>query len=583
MEDYEQLKSGDVLSDRYVLERHLGQGGMGTVWLALDQELDELPVAVKLLRPEYTGDSQFLATFKSEAKSSMKLTHAQIVRLFSFIRDDKKNLTYLVLKYINGQTMKEALADSPQGLPVDRVMAWAEKLASALDYAHSNGVLHRDLKPSNVMIDQSTDTPLLMDFGISKQMDQTLAIRNPGTSIGTPAYMSPQALHNKDSAANDIYSFSAMLYEALCGRPPFSGADIQEQILRVAAKPIPGVPDAVNSAILAGLAKNETDRPASAAKLVQLMNDGPMAPTASHKHTNGALENPSTAGRANQPVTQPAGSGTATVIALAVVAIVGLGAGAMPRVSGPIQSLMWNKTSDQTGIGTTDSDRGLGSDNGVQTATGEKKGLLVVPPTYNGDPNGLVDQIPALIFYTMKDNPDTVRLILDHPEVNVNGLDPRTGYTALHMAAEVGAVSIIPMLIEAQIDVNVLSKDGLDQTPLHVAAKHDRHRAAQALIDKAANASALDVGQNTPMHVAVESGSASVVGVLIRANGDINARNMRQQTPLHLAAKKGDASVIRTLLEAGADPSTTNKKGKKPLELLPANTPTDVQALFAAP
>ncbi|NOG53158.1 MAG: serine/threonine protein kinase [Planctomycetes bacterium] len=337
MSEYEVLKRGDRLSDRYVLERHLGRGGMGTVWLATDEELDGLPVAVKLLLPEYAQDAQFVASLKDEAKNSMKLAHPNIVRVFNFHRDNgDPGWTYLVLKYVPGRTMKELLGDSPQGLPVDRVLRWAGQLATALDYAHEAGMLHRDLKPSNMMIDENTDSALLMDFGISRQLDQTIAAQSGGSSIGTPVYMSPQALHNKDSAANDIYSFAAMLYEALSGRPPFTGPDIEEQILRVQAKPIPGIPDEVNEGILAGLAKEAEARPATATNLVAIMNDEcndtiftdpvPPADTARSAHESSREA--------------PAFAPLPMLVAALAIVVVGVALGAVPAISHPIRSLL---------------------------------------------------------------------------------------------------------------------------------------------------------------------------------------------------------------------------------------------------
>lgn len=528
---------GDLIANRYRLERHLGRGGMGTVWLATDAELDDLPVAVKMIRPELAGDAQFIAGLKAEAKSSLALTHPHIVRVFNLHRDDANpDLTFLVLKYIEGETMKQLLAGSPQGLAPERVLKWADQIASALDYAHSMGVLHRDIKPSNVMIEASSDTAYLMDFGICCQLGATMVNTGTGSSVGTPAYMSPQKLHEKDCISNDIYSFAATLYEALCGRPPFGGANIEEQILRVHAKPIPGIDEKVNEGLLAGLAKAEEDRPNTAAELVEWMTNG----------VPGAQQEASVPERVGSPLPSARTAASEArselpigAVAAGLVLVGGFAVGRTPRIAMPIRNLL-----------------------GMQ-ASSAQSGLIVPPPNpvippdgfHQGEPKlgpipataPLVPQ-PEPIEWTRDDAPrfiqlvregktDTVREALDAAATSgtvvelLEVLDPQTGYAALHEAASLGKDELVRMLADAGAQIDQPGLMGL--TPLHVATRSKRHSTVQLLLKLGASVNATTLSGDTPLHFAAE-----------------NAMNA------------SDLLLIQALLDSGADRSLLNNKGQ---------------------
>jgi serine/threonine protein kinase len=540
----ESLGEGDLIANRYRLERHLGRGGMGTVWLATDAELDELPVAIKMIRPELAGDAQFISGLKAEAKSSLALTHPHIVRVFNLHRDDNDpDLTFLVLKYIEGETMKQLLAGSPQGLAPERVLKWAGQIAAALDYAHSAGVLHRDIKPSNVMIDASSDTAYLMDFGISRQLGATMAKMDTGSSVGTPAYMSPQQLHEKDCTSNDIYSFAATVYEALCGRPPFGGADLEEQILRVHAKPIPGIDDNVNDGLLAGLAKTEEDRPATAAELVEWMKTGvpgteqevqaPMqAPTPTHQ-----MESSET--RSGLPI---------GAIAAGLVLVAGFAAGRTSRIANPIRDLF--------GLQTASAQPGPVVDPPAPVITPDPLGHSEQSPQPVANPTPLIpepepiewarDDAPRFIEMVRKGQTAAVREALnsaaDSDTVTdlLEASDPNTGYAPIHEAASQGNDPMVRMLVGAGARVDQTAGLPLNLTPLHIAARSKHRSTVELLLTFGAQVDAEAGGGNTPLHLVAEQ-----------------SRNPT------------DLELIELLLKAGADRSLMNNKGKTPAELVP--------------
>jgi len=273
------LEQGDVLSDRYRLVRELGRGGMGVVWLAEDEQLDDRPVAIKVLPSALCRNARAVARLKKEALTNLELTHPHIVRLHTFEQDPQRSaVAYLVMQYVEGKTLDDLLAEHPDGLPLERVQKWAEQLAQAIDHSHARQILHRDIKPSNIIID-GDDNAYLMDFGIAREAKDTMTRVTGRDSSGTLPYMSPQQLMGKNNRSNDIYSFAATLYEALCGRPPFETGDIASQIRLAQPEAISNLPDEMNTMLLKGLAKEPEDRYATCADMVSLRVAEKVIPT----------------------------------------------------------------------------------------------------------------------------------------------------------------------------------------------------------------------------------------------------------------------------------------------------------------
>lgn len=272
------LQPGDTLAGRYRLIKFIDNGAMGDVWKAEDLQLNAI-FAVKVLPAEIVGDQRALDDLKAEARHGQILNNPAIVTVHHFDQDPvRRNIPFLVMEYVNGETLRDMLSENPSGFSVDRVTKWAGQLAEGIDYAHEKGVLHRDIKPGNVMIDEN-DNARLIDFGIGRQIRISMTnVSHRTDTSGTPAYMSPQQMQGEavspaDQKRNDIYSFAATLYEALCGRPPFGGGDgdIRWQIINKPVKPIDDFPDHISKALLAGLAKEPTSRPEAATVLAAML------------------------------------------------------------------------------------------------------------------------------------------------------------------------------------------------------------------------------------------------------------------------------------------------------------------------
>src|SRR5436853_3234392 len=207
-----------ALSDRYIIERELGAGGMATVYLAHDVRHDR-KVAVKVLRPELAaviGADRFL----KEIKVTANLQHPHILGLIDSGEVD--GLLYYVMPYVEGESLRDRLTHEKQ-LPIDDAVRITREVANALDYAHRHHVIHRDIKPENILLHEGQ--ALVADFGIALAVSAAGGSRltETGLSVGTPQYMSPeQAMGDRAlDARSDVYSLAAVLYEMLAGEPPY--------------------------------------------------------------------------------------------------------------------------------------------------------------------------------------------------------------------------------------------------------------------------------------------------------------------------------------------------------------------------
>ncbi len=276
----------NALAEHYRLERHLGEGGMATVYLAHDLKHDR-PVAVKVLRPELAaiiGGERFV----NEIKVTANLQHPNILPLYDSGEAD--GFLYYVMPFVEGESLRDRLNNERQ-LPVDETVDMGRAICGALEYAHEQGVVHRDIKPENILLQRGQ--PLVADFGIALAVSQAGGSRltETGLSLGTPHYMSPeQAAGDRTiDGRTDIYSLGAMLYEMLTGEPPYAGNSVQAVIAKILSeRPSPitqtrdMVPQNVDAAIQRALAKSPADRFTSAGRLADaLINPSYTLPLAS--------------------------------------------------------------------------------------------------------------------------------------------------------------------------------------------------------------------------------------------------------------------------------------------------------------
>ena len=267
------------LGARYQIQRELGRGGMATVFLATDIK-HEREVAIKVLHPELS-ENLGVERFDREIKTVAKLQHPNILSLFDSGEAD--GLLYYVMPFVYGESLGDRLQREPM-LPIETALSITLEVADALGYAHSLGIIHRDIKPDNIML--SGNHALVADFGIAKAISSIeggAKLTEAGVAVGTPLYMSPeQAVGDPAGPTSDLYSLACVLYEMLAGAPPFTGANARQIMARHAMEQVPSlqvirdtVPDEVEDAIMAAMAKVPADRPQTAAQFAEILGAQP--------------------------------------------------------------------------------------------------------------------------------------------------------------------------------------------------------------------------------------------------------------------------------------------------------------------
>lgn len=264
-----------LLNDRYQLTERLGEGGMAEVYRGQDLRLSR-DVAVKVLRPQYAGDQNFLQRFLGEARSLAGFSHPNIVNVYDVGKDGLRY--YIVMEYVPGQDLRRILQQRGR-LPVKETLSIARQIALGVGYAHRKNLIHRDIKPGNVLITPSGDAKVA-DFGIAKALSSA-NLTEPGVVWGTTAYLAPEQIRGEPaSPASDVYSIGVVLYEMLTGRVPFLGDDrvaIALQHLHDTPTPVTElnarVPRGVEFLVKKALAKDPAERYANADEIARALGE----------------------------------------------------------------------------------------------------------------------------------------------------------------------------------------------------------------------------------------------------------------------------------------------------------------------
>lgn len=267
------------VASRYRIDRRLGIGGMATVYLAFDIELERW-VALKLISDHLADEPLFVLRFRHEAQAAAKLAHHNIVQVFDFGRDSETERHYIVMEYVDGCSCQQLLARD--GLvEVDRTVKIICDVCRGLSYAHHAGVLHRDVKPGNLLVSEQTGAAKLADFGIAKAAERT-QITEVGSVIGTAAYLSPEQARGESlGPASDIYSLGVCAYQLLTGHLTYECESLSQLVLRQQHEFVaparahrPDVPEGVDLAIQGCLAPDPTRRFTTAQQVADALTAG---------------------------------------------------------------------------------------------------------------------------------------------------------------------------------------------------------------------------------------------------------------------------------------------------------------------
>ena len=275
----DEIKDGQMLG-AYGIIKKLGEGGIGTVYLARDEKLRR-NVALKLLSAGFTGSGEYLKRFRQEALAVSSLNHPNILTIYEIGNSDGAN--FIVTEFIDGETLREYLKH--KHITFREILDIAVQTVSALAAAHKAGIVHRDVKPENIMVRQDGIVKIL-DFGLAKtfrdggERSQTASHfqTEEGTILGTVTYMSPEQARGRDiDAQSDLWSLGAVLYEMASGRPPFTGettSDIIAAILKTEPAPLPvETPAALKNIIARALCREKTERYQNAEELLADLTD----------------------------------------------------------------------------------------------------------------------------------------------------------------------------------------------------------------------------------------------------------------------------------------------------------------------
>ena len=253
--------------ERYRRIKLLGHGGMATVELAHDTELDR-PVALKLLAENLAADDEFKHRFLREARLAARLSHPNIVGVYDVGEDEGR--PYIVMEYVEGETLSDVLQRRGK-LEPEEAAELGRQACAGLETAHRAGLVHRDIKPQNLLVTPS-GTLKIADFGIARSVDGT-RLTEAGTVLGTAAYVAPEQAAGEDvGLAADVYSLGAVVYELLTGRPPYEAQSLVDLVTRqreASITPVrelaPDVPASLEDAVMHALARTPGYRPSSAA------------------------------------------------------------------------------------------------------------------------------------------------------------------------------------------------------------------------------------------------------------------------------------------------------------------------------
>ena len=251
--------------ENYKIIKKIASGGMGDVYLA-EHTVLETKVAIKSLHPNLVNDEDFRKRFRTEAKTQWKLSHPNIVKLTDF--QERKDGLFLIMEYVEGKQLNDYIRDVTGPMPDEKLFPLFKEILSAINFAHSKGLIHRDIKPSNILITAEGNAKVI-DFGIAKSSDEDKGLTKTGVQVGTVSYMSPEQVNaEKLDKLTDIYSLGVILFQMAVGKAPYSAQTNTFKIqLSIVSDPLPNpkeiypsVSDKLVSIIEKATQKNKRDR-----------------------------------------------------------------------------------------------------------------------------------------------------------------------------------------------------------------------------------------------------------------------------------------------------------------------------------
>ena len=333
--------TGQTIGGRFALERELGRGGMGSVYLGRDEQFRSRKVVVKVPHPNLLN-ADFRARFELEIDQLVELEHPRVIHVYD--AGEHEGVPYLVVQYVDGGDLEDRMTEGKRMTPLE-VLGWLGPVAEALDFIHRRGAVHRDIKPGNILFD-GDGNPFLSDFGISTVMTSiegaqagqaTGHLTQAGSWVGSPAYAPPEIVTRELSPQYDQYSLAVVAYEALAGRLPFEGKSSTEIITaKMRGRPIPitekvaGIPSGAADAIMRALSPERSERFETCVGFIEAFGSeleaGSARPSGKATAVGPALD--------TELRRSGGGMGRLVAAAAALAVLVGLGVVGVPRLLG---------------------------------------------------------------------------------------------------------------------------------------------------------------------------------------------------------------------------------------------------------
>lgn len=549
------FEKGDLINSRYEVEELLGAGGMGWVLRVRDRQFERQSVALKLLYPHLLSTEASFARFRNEVCVTRRLSHPAIVQTFGFGRDDD-GLPYVAMEYVQGQTLKGRIQDSPVGLHIDELERILIQIVEGLRFAHSRGIVHRDIKPENILMRQDGIVKIA-DFGLAQMFRQESHLTRTGDVVGTPFYMSPeQVLGEPLTRKSDVYSFGVLCYEMASGSPPFSGESLYDIAEKHLLQPFPRLshrrhtcPDWLSELIAGSTEKKPSDRFSSMDEISLLLKSHLSDKTQAFFSAIPSSSGSDTAQIAPRRIlTRSRQRVYATLIVFTLVFL--------PILSRSLQSAaVMQQLARQIFF----------LEKKLDTDLKLLKWVFSVQGTY-GNPSDL---------YVESHKVET-RIPLELVRV---GMDPNTknpketekGDYLVHRWTRRSAsnerwIRKFDNLIDYGVDLN--KKNGSGQTAVQIAYEKNLYKTLSHLLLRGADPDITDPEGLTPLARAVFDRKNRYIQLLLLHRASPNIPSPRGQTALHFAAINHDYKSIWYLLERGADPNLQDKRGKTALDVM---------------
>ena len=577
------VRVGQVIANRYRVERKLGVGGMGMVLQARDLSLNDELIALKLLFPHLVKDRTIFERFRNEVLIARKLTHPNIARTYDFGQADE-GIFYISMEYVEGSSLNARMQQHQDKiLPFGEILWVLHEVCQGLAYAHSQGVIHRDLKPDNILISH-TGQVKLADFGLARSLTHEHALTKTGEAVGTPLYMSPEQIQNeKVNAKTDIYSIGIIAFELACGRVPFYDENWFQLATMHIKHPLPDVkiyrddlPEWYIDFISRCCEKKASKRYQTSTDVGLALeerfpeHERELRPTPAYAYLlkrDPELLRGARLGRGAFRRFAPYALSTVLTLMLVLAPIFWI-RGSESRRDYFGEMLLRIENSTGLSLGIIKEVLGANYSFGVEDVSllvskGDLSTLNLLLQA-GLDPNVKNSQgVPLLSQAITNEKLDVAKLLIDK-NANVDEQD-KDGHTPIYYAVQEESIDSIKFLISQKADLNVQTSQG--KSPLMLAVRSGNTNVVSILLGFGALASVLDSEGKTALIEAVESSNIAVIDLLLQYDARPNNTMNNGLNALMVAVKEGNLGLARKLISHGASVNAVSDKGESSLIL----------------